>query len=392
MSWPIVKIEDIFDVARGGSPRPIDAFITDDPDGVNWIMIGDTKSGEKYISTTAKRIRPEGVKKSRVVKEGDFLLTNSMSFGRPYILKTSGCIHDGWLVLSPKSDNTHTDYFYYYLGSQEIKNKLAGKAAGAVVKNLNKDIVKGLEIPLPPLAEQKRIAAILDKADAIRQKRKQAIDLADEFLRSVFLDMFGDPVTNPKGWEVCELNSCLDFLTSGSRGWAKYYAEEGSKFIRIQNVGKNKLILNELAYVNAPDTKEAERTRVKVNDVLLSITADLGRSAVVTEELRGGHINQHLALLRLKTSKLEPQFLSALLSSEGALRQFKAKNKAAVKAGLNFDDIRTFEIYLPPLRTQSKYLTIYTTAMKNLNKLMIQRDNAEVLFSSLSQKAFSGQL
>ncbi|QMV16904.1 restriction endonuclease subunit S [Vibrio spartinae] len=290
---------------------------------------------------------------------------------------------DGAKVLEPKTKKLDKKFLFYYL--KQLRIESAGYSR-------HFKFLKETYVPVPPLAEQKRIAAILDKADAIRQKRQQTIKLADEFLRSVFLEMFGDPVTNPKGWEVCELSSCLDFLTSGSRGWAKYYVEEGSKFIRIQNVGKNKLLLNELAYVNAPDTKEAERTRVKVNDVLLSITADLGRSAVVTEELSGGHINQHLALLRLKTSKLEPQFLSALLSSEGALQQFKAKNKAAVKAGLNFDDIRTFEVYLPPLRTQSKYLAIYNTAMKNLNKLMIHHDNTEVLFSSLSQKAFSGQL
>lgn len=297
-------------------------------------------------------------------------------------------------VVRFRGDRTRIDYKYlcYFLNSVIGQQRILAFSRGSTRTRTNLGDLKKVKIPLPPLDEQKRIAAILDKADAIRQKRKQAIDLADEFLRSVFLDMFGDPVTNPKGWEVCELNRCLDFLTSGSRGWAKYYAEQGSKFIRIQNVGKNKLLLNELAYVNAPDTKEAERTRIKVNDVLLSITADLGRSAVVTEDLSGGHINQHLALLRLKKNKLEPQFLSALLSSEGALRQFKAKNKAAVKAGLNFDDIRSFEVYLPPLRTQSNYLAIYSAAMKNLNKLIIQRENAEALLSSLSQKAFSGQL
>ena len=140
MKVELVKISDIFEVARGGSPRPIDTFITDDENGVNWIMIGDTKGAGKYITKTAKKIKPEGVKKSREVKAGDFLLTNSMSFGRPYILKTSGCIHDGWLVLSPTHENISTGYFYYYLGSNQMKLMLSSKAAGAVVKNLNKDI------------------------------------------------------------------------------------------------------------------------------------------------------------------------------------------------------------------------------------------------------------
>ncbi len=128
-AWPIVALEDVFDVARGGSPRPIDSFITDDPDGVNWIMIGDATEGSKYISSTKKRIIKEGVKKSRMVSAGDFLLTNSMSFGKPYILKTSGCIHDGWLVLSPRHDQIHSDFFYHLLGSDVVYSKFKKLAA-----------------------------------------------------------------------------------------------------------------------------------------------------------------------------------------------------------------------------------------------------------------------
>ncbi|HCA6418170.1 TPA: restriction endonuclease subunit S, partial [Pseudomonas aeruginosa] len=159
-------------------------------------------NSNKYIETTKLKIKPEGLSKTRQVKPGDFLLTNSMSFGRPYIMKTTGCIHDGWLVLSGDPEKVDSDYFYHLLGSDLLKRRFSALAAGAVVKNLNIDLVKGVEIPLPPLPEQKRIAAILDKADAIRRKRQQAIQLADDFLRAVFLDMFGDPVTNPKGWDL----------------------------------------------------------------------------------------------------------------------------------------------------------------------------------------------
>src|SRR5690606_8512366 len=202
VSWPQVKLGSIFDIARGGSPRPIDDYITDAADGLNWISIKDASNSEKYIETTRLKIKPEGLSKTRLVKPGDFLLTNSMSFGRPYIMRTTGCIHDGWLVLSGDPEKVDSDYFYHLLGSDLLKRRFSALAAGAVVKNLNIDLVKGVEIPLPPLPEQKRIAAILDKADAIRRKRQQAIQLADEFLRAVFLDMFGDPVTNPKGWDV----------------------------------------------------------------------------------------------------------------------------------------------------------------------------------------------
>jgi len=109
--WPLVALKDIFNIARGGSPRPIDRFITDDPHGINWIMIGNASDGSKYITKTKKRIKPSGASRSRLVNPGDFLLTNSMSFGRPYIMKTSGCIHDGWLVLSTRHDNVDQDYY-----------------------------------------------------------------------------------------------------------------------------------------------------------------------------------------------------------------------------------------------------------------------------------------
>lgn len=392
MIWPLVKLDDLFEIARGGSPRPIQDFITDDADGINWISISDASNSSKYIEKTKKKIKKEGMKKSRLVHSGDFLLTNSMSFGRPYIMRISGCIHDGWLVLSPKAENIDTDYFYHLLGSVFIYKHFCRVAAGAVVKNLNIDLVKALEIPLPPLAEQKRIAAILDKADSLRGKNQQAIQLADQFLRAVFLDVFGDPVSNPKGWEITELNDLLFFLTSGSRGWAKYYRSSGDKFIRIQNVSKNKLLLDDLAYVNAPDGAEACRTKIQIGDVLLSITADLGRAAVVTEEISGGYINQHLALLRVNQNILNSRYLAAYLSSEAGIKQFQAKNKSAVKAGLNFTDIRTLNILLPPIDQQKKYEEIYEKVVFSISNKQAAMQFSESLFNSLSQKAFTGEL
>ena len=117
------KLGDVIEVARGGSPRPIKSFITTEDDGVNWIKIGDTKQGGKYISTTKEKIKPSGVSHSRYVKENDFLLSNSMSFGRPYILKTTGCIHDGWLVLSKYQESFIADYLYYLLSSSLVQNQ-----------------------------------------------------------------------------------------------------------------------------------------------------------------------------------------------------------------------------------------------------------------------------
>tara|TARA_R110000850_G_scaffold269499_3_gene401722 strand:+ start:2024 stop:2629 length:606 start_codon:yes stop_codon:yes gene_type:complete len=162
--WPTIALRDLCSIARGGSPRPIKNFITDDPDGVNWIKIGDTKKGGRYIDTTAEKIKPEGIARSRFVEAGSFLLSNSMSFGRPYILRTSGCIHDGWLVLKPDYERVDQDFLYHVLGSRTVFDQFDRLAAGSTVRNLNIGLVEGVEIPLPKLEEQQRIVAVLDEA------------------------------------------------------------------------------------------------------------------------------------------------------------------------------------------------------------------------------------
>lgn len=157
MSWPQVKLESIFDIARGGSPRPIDDYITDADDGVNWISIKDASNSAKYIEKTKLKIKPEGLSKTRMVKPGDFLLTNSMSFGRPYIMRTTGCIHDGWLVLSGDPERVDSNYFYHLLGSDLLKRRFSALAAGAVVKNLNIDLVKGVGVGFVQAALERRV-------------------------------------------------------------------------------------------------------------------------------------------------------------------------------------------------------------------------------------------
>ena len=162
-----MKLGEISTIIRGSSPRPINAFITGG-EGVNWIKIGDVPSGTKYVTQTAERITTEGAIKSRFVHKGDFILSNSMSFGRPYILKIDGCIHDGWLAISNYEDFVTSDYLYHVLLSSQIQNEMKKKASfGGAVQNLNSDIVKSIAIPVPDKQSQNRITKILDKFDAI---------------------------------------------------------------------------------------------------------------------------------------------------------------------------------------------------------------------------------
>ena len=164
--WEVKKLGEVIDVYRGGSPRPIQDFITDKVDGINWIKIGDTPSSGKYIVSANEKIIPEGEKNSRRVYPGDFLLSNSMSFGRPYILKIDGCIHDGWLVLQNYKSSFDTEFLYYLLTSKYILDQYKSKAAGSGVLNLNKEVVNTVELIIPSLNEQTRIATILSDMDA----------------------------------------------------------------------------------------------------------------------------------------------------------------------------------------------------------------------------------
>ena len=227
---------EIFDIERGGSPRPIQHYLTDDLDGVPWIMIGDTKAGGKYIDCTRSRIKRDGIRNSREVFPGELLLSNSMSFGRPYILRTYGCIHDGWLVLKPKRDDIDIDYAYHALGSSQAMAQFQKQAAGATVKNLNKEIVASAQIPLPPLEEQRRIAAILDHAASISDAQARALELRGAMKESLFEDAFclrgrsavtigADIPSHENGWEWKLLTDVASLATGHTpdRGSGHYW-------------------------------------------------------------------------------------------------------------------------------------------------------------------------
>jgi type I restriction enzyme S subunit len=168
--WEQRALGGLCSIARGGSPRPISEFLTTEPGGVNWIKISDATSSGKYIYRAAQSIRPEGAARSRMVNEGDFILSNSMSFGRPYIMRTSGCIHDGWLVLSDYSASLEQDYLYYVLGSQLVFRQFDRLAAGSTVRNLNIDLASRVVLPVPPLDIQR---AIVQEVEALAEETQR---------------------------------------------------------------------------------------------------------------------------------------------------------------------------------------------------------------------------
>ena len=191
--WVDRTLDQVCIVERGSSPRPIKEYFTTKPDGVNWIKIGDTEEGGKYVYSTAQKVTPEGAKQSRFVKEGDFILTNSMSFGRPYIMKTSGYIHDGWFVLR-LNIAIDTDYFYYLLSSAIVQSQFASLASGSVVKNISGDLVKQAVLPIPPLAHQhaivKKLLGLSEETQRLASLYERKLAALDELKKSLLHQAF----------------------------------------------------------------------------------------------------------------------------------------------------------------------------------------------------------
>ncbi|MCU0467893.1 MAG: N-6 DNA methylase [Arcicella sp.] len=198
--WELVKLENIMNISRGASPRPISKYITNDSNGVNWIKIGDVREGEKYITQTEEKITQEGASMSRYVNIGDFILSNSMSFGRPYIMKISGCVHDGWLLLTNFSEKLDKNFLFEILSYEDTQRQFSESAAGGVVQNLNTERVKVTKIPLPPLPIQAEIVKACEAVDLEVEKAKMLIEKGQMEIEDKVNSV------NYKGYPVKKLN------------------------------------------------------------------------------------------------------------------------------------------------------------------------------------------
>lgn len=282
-------------IVRGASPRPIKNYITSDEKGVNWIKIGDVRPGEKYITTVKEKITLEGATKSRFVNIGDFILSNSMSFGRPYILKVDGCIHDGWLAISQYEDFYDRDFLYYLLCSSKVQAEFKKKASfGGAVQNLNSDIVKSVTLPVPPLEVQREIVRILDNfaiaTTEIQQKLQEELAARQkqyEYYRDLLLTFKSNESTilNERTNEL-ELSGAIRWMKLGDIGSicmckrilkSETNQNGGIPFYKIGTFGKqaDAYISNEkfIEYKNRYKFP-------KKGDILISAAGTIGRTVV----------------------------------------------------------------------------------------------------------------
>ena len=313
-----------------------------------------------------------------VVKDG-------AGIGRVTLLPAKSSIIGTMQYILPK-DTINISYLYYVL--KELN--LARYFTGATIPHIYFKDYKTEKIKLPYMTEQLKIADILDKVCKLITERKQQLEKIDLLVKSLFIEMFGDPVTNPMGWEIKLLGEHIEFLTSGSRGWSGYFADDGEMFITIKNVKNSKISIDNIQYVHAPATKEAERTRVKTGDLLISITADLGRTGVVEAEIAGygAYINQHISLVRLDKARLNPYFVAHYLETEAGKVQFMSKNQEGVKAGLNFNAINSLTLFVPPIDRQNRYINFVRAADKSKFTIQQGLKTLELQYNALMQEYF----
>jgi len=336
-------------------------------------VIGEGKTPAPFVGT---RLAAGNVVYSRIdARHGAFAIVDERLEG--------AVVSKDFPQFAIRSEKVDRRYLKWILTSPDFYGRIQAMSFGATNRQrMSEAAFLTMSVPLPDVEGQRRIAAILDQADELRAKRRRTLALLDELSAEVLASI--------DHRKQVPLAQHLQFLTSGSRGWARYYADEGTPFLRIQNVGKDKLTTSDLVHVDAPPSAEADRTRVEAGDVLLSITADLGRSAVVTSDLAGANVSQHLALLRLKG--IAPRFVSAYLSSPTGVRQLMKMNRGATKQGLNFDDVRSIRIPSLAGGEQRDLVGRLEAIAVSASRAEAHLAHLDELFASLRHRAFTGQL
>ena len=385
MSWPTVPLGDVVKFIGGAQP-PKDQFIYKEAEGyIRLLQIRDYKSSQNLTYIPANKAR-------RFCNESDVMIGR---YGPPVfqILRGLEGSYNVALMKAEPSKKVDNDYLYYFLKQEKLFlliDRLSQRTAGQ--SGVDMDALKSFPMLLPPISEQKRIAATLDKADAIRHKRQQAIELADEFLRSVFLDMFGDPVVNPKRWESLTLGTCAK-LINGDRS-SNYPSgddllDHGILFLNTKNIREGKIDLRDTKFISTEKFHSLGNGKLEPDDLVITLRGTLGNCAKFSCGYETGFINAQLMIIRLDNS-LNPDFVHAILTSRGFQHELQRMGNGAAVPQLTATQMKSLMIISPPKSLQNKYVEIRSKVNNILSKM--NPDNDESMFNSLSQKAFAGEL
>ncbi|KZY60181.1 hypothetical protein A3744_05895 [Oleiphilus sp. HI0073] len=395
----MVKLKDCCKVIGGATPkRNIDEY-WNSPD-VPWVTPKDVSNlFGTVLEDAPEYISAEGFKScaTYMLPKGSILVTSRAPIGNIAIAGRDMCTNQGFKSLIPQ-DGVDGIYLYYCMLAYSEKLQALGN--GATFKEVSKKIVEDFEIPLPypedpekSLKEQKRIAAILDKADAIRRKRQQAIQLADEFLRAVFLDMFGDPVTNPKGFPSSKLGDLCEDLFLGLTSKVDYIeGTNGFPLVRAKDINTGELSFDDARYISEEQHKKLTKNHLtRKGDLLVSKSGTLGTCAIVRTD-REFSTYESIFTVRPDRSKLDLYYLIHLLQNKGFKEKLIGNKVGGTVSHLNLKMFRDFEVGVPPLNLQESFSTAILKCEAKLEKYRNSGSESKQLFNSLSQKAFSGRL
>lgn len=403
MSWPIVELSSVCSKVSVGHVGKTSEFYTDES-GIPFLRTQNvSKSGlnmEDVLYVT--RDFHEKLKKSQLLP-GDIVLSRVISTQInsaviPDNFGTANCANI--ILVRPIKEKLDSIFLNHYLRSETVQMSLLKRQVGSAQSVVNTGVMKSWEIPLPPLDEQKRIAAILDKADAIRRKRQQAIQLADDFLRSVFLDMFGDPVTNPKGWEVNSLKSGIEKIESGwSAKGESYPCGDGEKgVLKISSVTSGTFKPSENKYIDSKNIPENRSLVFPIKGDLLFSRANtrelVAATCIVPETRKDVFLPDKLWKVKTFKAKLLPEFLHFMIQHPKFKNVLTSQATGTSGSMLNISKSK-FEESLgifPPLEMQKKFQDIFWKVNKLNASLSDSISCLDINFSSLSHNAFAGEL
>lgn len=381
--WHWVKLGEVFQIERGGSPRPIDNYFTEQSDGLNWIKIGDASDTTKYIFSTKQKIKPEGAKNSRLVYPGDFILSNSMSFGRPYIMQTTGCIHDGWLLLRDLTNKINKDYLYYTLGSDLVKRQFLSFAAGTTVKNLNIDVVKKVVIPLPPDKDQEIIASLFESIDGLIEQ----IELQEKNIKSIQQNLINGLLE--KKPHLGNLLSADNFVKTKFGEIAdcieQHYKEKSglTRFVGLENIESENFEIS--TWGNLSDGTTFTK-RFNMGDVLFGKRRSYLRKVAIADF--DGICSGDILVFRAKKGGILPGLLPFIIASDQFIQHAVTTSAGSLSPRTKWKDLKEFTMSIPDPQTQNKVLEVFNQIQRFLSKLKEQKDTLNNLKKNLLNEIF----
>lgn len=392
MSWPLVAIKDVAKVITGKTPSKLE----DDNFGGEIPFITPSElSGSIYVSDSPQTITEKGASKLKLVPRDAVMVCCIGSLGKLAIAAREVATNQQINSVIFDKDKVYPKYGYYCLS--RLKPIMESLASSTTIAIINKSNFESLEIPLPSLTQQKRIADILDKADAIRHKRQQVLRITDELLHAVFLDMFGNPVTNSKGWMIVSLGDVLESIESGKspRCETRRAAQDEWGVLKLGAVTKCNYLVGENKAV-LPDFVPDPRYEVKKNDLLFTRknTYELVAAVALVEDTRSKLLLPDL-IFRLNTNnRVDKYFLWKLLSNRSMRSKVQslASGAAGSMPNISQANLKKLNIILPPIEKQRQFQNICKDGALLKNRVEQFVNDQSDLFASLNQQAFSGRL